>query len=217
MARRRNRWRLECRAAARSVRAAHGQRVRLIVKLDEHAELRAHGERNGRAREFFDLVPVRGQCRCDAAVNVFVPRRHIARAASRSARRRAARASARFCWRFLCRPNPASAEFLDDVIKLGLDRFLVEVVLAKIGICLAHGGDQAPTVGSHAVGPDTDLETGARTAGADGIRRWRALQHQSGARCCSRTIMADRKLVKRAMIEAPTSSARPLRSTRLRD
>ena len=140
MARRRNRWRLECRAAARSVRAAHGQRVRLIVKLDEQAELRAHGERNGRAREFFDLVPVRGQCRCDAAVNVFVPRRHIARAASRSAWRRAARASARFCWRFLCRPNPASAEFLDDVIKLGLDRFLVELVIAEIGICLAHGG-----------------------------------------------------------------------------
>ena len=141
MARRRNRWRLECRAAARSVRAAHGQRVRLIVKLDAtHAELRAHRERNGRAREFLDLVAVRGQRRCDAAVNVFVPRRHIARAASRSARRRAARASARFCWRFLCRPNPASAEFLDDVIKLGLDRFLVELVIAEIGICLAHGG-----------------------------------------------------------------------------
>ena len=34
-------------------------------------------ERNGRAREFLDLVPVHGQCRCDVAVNVFVPRRPI--------------------------------------------------------------------------------------------------------------------------------------------
>jgi len=30
MARQRNRWRLECRAAARLVRAAHGQRVREV-------------------------------------------------------------------------------------------------------------------------------------------------------------------------------------------
>ena len=85
-------------------------------------------------------------CRCAANADAMRPSTYsfhadpFARAVSCSARRRAARASARFCWRFLCRPNPASAEFLDDVIKLGLDHFLVELVIAEIGICLAHGG-----------------------------------------------------------------------------
>src|SRR2546430_11357871 len=47
--------------------------------------------------------------------------------------------------------------------------------------------------------------------GADGT-----LKHHSAARCCSRTSMADLKVVKRCSREAPTSSARPFKSTRLR-
>ena len=84
-------------------------------------------------------------CRCAANADAMRPSTYsfhadaFARAASRSARRRASRASTRFCGRFLCWSQPAIAEGGDDVIKLSLDRLLVEV-LAEIRICLAHGG-----------------------------------------------------------------------------
>jgi len=151
MARRRNRWRLECRAAARLVRAAHGQRVRqaddvpaVIVRALTslaHEALALTASANAMDARASSST----SCRCAANADAMRPSTYsfhadaFARAASRSARRRASRASARFCGRFLCWSQPAIAEGGDDVIKLSLDRLLVEV-LAEIRICLAHGG-----------------------------------------------------------------------------
>jgi len=151
MARQRNRWRLECRAAARLVRAAHGQPVRqaddvpaVIVRALTslaHEALALTASANAMDARASSST----SCRCAANADAMRPSTYsfhadaFARAASRSARRRASRASARFCGRFLCWSQPAIAEGGDDVIKLSLDRLLVEV-LAEIRICLAHGG-----------------------------------------------------------------------------
>jgi len=76
-------------------------------------------------------------CRCAANADAMRPSTYSFHADAFA--RAASRASARFCGRFLCWSQPAIAEGGDDVIKLSLDRLLVEV-LAEIRICLAHGG-----------------------------------------------------------------------------
>src|SRR6516225_7413985 len=125
-------------------------------------------------------------CRCAANADAMRPSTYSFHADTLHVQHRVQRGGAqrvrrRFCWRFLCRPNRASAEFLDDVIKLGLDRFLVELVIAENGICLARGGDQAAAMSSYPEGPDAGLETGARTTGPGSVRRWRTLKHRCAA------------------------------------